>query len=78
MARTVGQMVAEATEAVPAVTAEDVRRRMQEDPNTLVIDVRDSADARDQHPRRDQHRLWQPALRGGQRRPRGVARPAAA
>jgi len=46
MARSVGQMVAEATTAVPAVKAEDVQRRMQEDPNTLVIDVRDSADAR--------------------------------
>ena len=46
MARSVGQMVAEATAAVPAVKAEEVQRRMQEDPNTLVIDVRDSADAR--------------------------------
>jgi rhodanese-related sulfurtransferase len=45
MARTVGQMVAEATAAVPAVKAEDVQRRMREDPNTLVIDVRDSAQA---------------------------------
>ena len=45
MARTVGQMVAEATAAVPAVKAQDVQRRMQEDPNTLVIDVRDSAQA---------------------------------
>src|SRR5512147_1398123 len=46
MARSVGQMVAEATAAVPVVKAEEVQRRMQEDPNTLVIDVRDSADAR--------------------------------
>jgi rhodanese-related sulfurtransferase len=46
MARTVGQMVAEATAAVPAISVADVRWRMQEDPNTLVIDVRDSADAR--------------------------------
>ena len=45
MARTVGQMVAEATAAVPAVKAQDVQRRMREDPNTLVIDVRDSAQA---------------------------------
>lgn len=45
MARTVGQMVAEATAAVPAVRAEDVQRRMRQDPNTLVIDVRDSAQA---------------------------------
>jgi len=45
MARTVGQMVAEATAAVPAVRAEDLQRRMREEPNTLVIDVRDSAQA---------------------------------
>ena len=45
MARTVGQMVAEATAAVPAVKAGDVQRRMREDPNLLVIDVRDSAQA---------------------------------
>lgn len=47
MTRTVGQMVAEATAAVPAVKAQDVQRRMQEDPNTLVIDVRDSAQVRE-------------------------------
>jgi len=47
MARTVGQMVAEATAAVPSVSVEDVRGRMQDDPSTLVIDVRDSADARE-------------------------------
>ena len=46
MARTVGQMVTEATAAVPAVSVAEVQRRMQEDPNTLVVDVRDSADAR--------------------------------
>jgi rhodanese-related sulfurtransferase len=45
MARTVGQMVVEATAAVPAVKAQDVQRRTQEDPNTLVLDVRDSAQA---------------------------------
>jgi rhodanese-related sulfurtransferase len=38
-------MVAEATAAVPAVRAEDLQRRMREEPNTLVIDVRDSAQA---------------------------------
>jgi rhodanese-related sulfurtransferase len=46
MARTVGQMVADATAAVPAVKVEDVQRRMQDNPNMLVIDVRDSAAAR--------------------------------
>jgi rhodanese-related sulfurtransferase len=45
MARTVGQMVAEATPAVPAVKTQEVQRRMREDPNTLIIDVRDSAQA---------------------------------
>jgi rhodanese-related sulfurtransferase len=45
MTRTVGQMVAEATAAVPAVSVEDVRQRMKDDPNTLLIDVRDSAQA---------------------------------
>ena len=46
MARSFGQMVADATTAVPGVKAEDVQRRMQEDANLLVVDVRDSADAR--------------------------------
>ena len=45
MARTVGQMIADATAAVPAVTADDVQRRVQQDPHTLVIDVRDSGAA---------------------------------
>lgn len=47
MARSVGQMVAETTAAVPSVSVADVRGRMQDDPNTLVIDVRDSAAARE-------------------------------
>jgi rhodanese-related sulfurtransferase len=47
MAQNVGQMVADATAAVPSARIEDVRGRMQDDPNTLVIDVRDSADARE-------------------------------
>jgi rhodanese-related sulfurtransferase len=38
-------MIAEAVAAVPAVTADEVQRRAQQDPNTLVIDVRDSGDA---------------------------------
>jgi rhodanese-related sulfurtransferase len=46
MARTFGQMAAEAAAAVPAVGVEEVQRRMQEDPHTLIVDVRDSADAR--------------------------------
>jgi hypothetical protein len=45
--RTVGQMMAEATAAVPAVKAQDVQRRMQEDSNTLIIDVCDGAQVRE-------------------------------
>lgn len=46
MARTFGQMVSEATAAVPAVSVAEAQRRIQEDPNTLVLDVRDSSDTR--------------------------------
>lgn len=45
MTRTVGQMVAEATAAVPTVRAKDLEQWMQENPNALLIDVRDSAQA---------------------------------
>lgn len=37
------QMVGEAEAEVPDVSAEEARLRLQEDPNTLVIDVRDEA-----------------------------------
>jgi rhodanese-related sulfurtransferase len=43
MAKTVMQMVEEAQAAVPAVSPEEARRRRQEDPNTLIVDVRDAA-----------------------------------
>jgi rhodanese-related sulfurtransferase len=46
MATTFGQMASEAAAAVPAVSADELRRRLREDPRTLVVDVRDSADAR--------------------------------
>jgi rhodanese-related sulfurtransferase len=46
MARTFGQMVAEATAAVPSITATEAYQRQQEDPNLLIVDVRDSTDAR--------------------------------
>jgi rhodanese-related sulfurtransferase len=38
-------MVAEATTAVPAVRAKDLEQWMQENPDALLIDVRDSAQA---------------------------------
>jgi rhodanese-related sulfurtransferase len=44
MAKTFNQMVAEAMAVVPTVTPTDVRQQMQQDPRTLVIDVRDAAD----------------------------------
>ena len=44
MARTFGQMVAEAMTAVPVISPAEANRRMQKDPNTLFVDVRDAAD----------------------------------
>ena len=44
MARTFNQMVAEAKAAVPVISAAEAQRRMQGNPKTLVIDVRDAAD----------------------------------
>lgn len=41
MAKTFMQMASEAMAEVPAVSPEEARRRLQEDPNTLLIDVRD-------------------------------------
>jgi rhodanese-related sulfurtransferase len=38
---TFGQMVADATAAVPAVSAAELKRRLEEDMRTLVVDVRD-------------------------------------
>ena len=46
MTKTFMQMVGEAQQAVPAVSAEEARRRIEEDPNTLVIDVRDESSIR--------------------------------
>jgi rhodanese-related sulfurtransferase len=40
------QMVGEAQQAVPAVSADEARRRMDEAPDTLVIDVRDESSIR--------------------------------
>lgn len=44
MARTFGQMVAEATAAVPGLSPTETQRQREQNPHTLVIDVRDAAD----------------------------------
>ena len=46
MAKTVMQMVAEAQAEVPGIGPDELRRRRQADPNTLVVDVRDLAERR--------------------------------
>lgn len=46
MAKTFMQMVGEAQQAVPAVNPEEARRRIDADPNILVIDVRDESSIR--------------------------------
>lgn len=44
MTKTFGQMVDEATAAVPALNPKEAHWRIEQDPNTLVIDVRDASD----------------------------------
>ncbi len=44
MAKTFRQMVAEAQAEVPSIDPAEAQRRMEQDPNTLVVDVRDAAD----------------------------------
>jgi rhodanese-related sulfurtransferase len=44
MAKTFGQMVAEALAQVPTVSPTETQKRLKDDPNTLVIDVDDAAD----------------------------------
>lgn len=46
MAKTFMQMVAEAMAEVPGVSPVEAQRRMKEDANMLVVDVRDAADTR--------------------------------
>ena len=46
MAKSVMQMVAEAQAQIPGVGPEEARRRQEEDPSTLVVDVRDLANRR--------------------------------
>ena len=44
MAKTFQQLVAEAREGIALVSPVEAQRRLQEDPTTLVVDVRDVAD----------------------------------
>jgi rhodanese-related sulfurtransferase len=44
MAKTFQQMVDEAIGEVPTISAAEARRRIERNPNTLVVDVRDAAD----------------------------------
>ncbi|MBL8160948.1 MAG: sulfurtransferase [Anaerolineae bacterium] len=44
MGKTFGQMAAEALAQVPTISPAEAHKRLQQDPNTLVIDVRDAAD----------------------------------
>lgn len=46
MARTVMQMVADASAVVPGIDPAEAQRRQQADPNTLIVDVRDLANRR--------------------------------
>lgn len=46
MGKTFMQMAAEAEAAVPGVDPLEARRRIQEDPGTILIDVRDAEDIR--------------------------------
>ena len=46
MARTFTDRVAEAQGEVPVVGVAEAQRRLREDPNTLVVDVRDASDIR--------------------------------
>jgi len=45
VALTFMQMVQKAKENVPGLSAAEAKKRIEEDPNTLVIDVQDAADA---------------------------------
>lgn len=45
MAKTFMQMAAEAQADVPGISPDEAQRRAQADPRTLIIDVRDAADA---------------------------------
>jgi hypothetical protein len=44
MPKSFKDMVAEGREGTPMVSPQETQRRMQEEPNTLVVDVRDAQD----------------------------------
>lgn len=44
MAKTFGQMVGEARQEVTAISPQEAQKRMQGNPNTLVVDVREPTD----------------------------------
>ena len=44
MARTFTERVAEAQSEVPVISVDEARQRLAEDPNAVVIDVRDASD----------------------------------
>src|SRR5688572_11421868 len=44
MPKTFDQMVKEALGEVPTISPAEARRRIEQDPSTLVVDVRDTAD----------------------------------
>lgn len=44
MAKTFNQMVSEAMSEVPIIAPQEANQRLRQDPNTLLIDVRDAAD----------------------------------
>ena len=44
MAKTFNQMAAEALAEVPTISPAETQQQMQQDPNTLVVDVRDAAE----------------------------------
>jgi len=44
MTKTFNQMVTEAQAEVPAINPAEALQKMQADPNTLIVDVRDAAD----------------------------------
>ncbi len=47
MPKTFMQMASEAMAAVPSVAPQEAQRRLQQEPRTLVVDVRDAADTQE-------------------------------
>jgi rhodanese-related sulfurtransferase len=47
VAKTFGQFVSEARENISLVTPEDVQKMIEENPNTLIVDVRDAWNIRE-------------------------------